>query len=123
MGSGIISISDTPDEYSQVVQQVNAQAAEYGREPASLEKTFYLTVNLDPDLNKAEADATEWLTGYYGSDIWGTRWGPFGGPERVGERIAEYVSAGAETVIVRFASFGPERQLEIFLDKVAPFFA
>ena len=76
-----------------------------------------------PDLGKAEAEAVAWLTSYYGSDIWGTRWGPFGGPERVGARIAEYVAAGAGTVIVRFASFEPEKQLDMFLDKVAPAYA
>ena len=77
-------------------------------------------MNVDPDLGKAESDAVEWLTGYYGSDIWGTRWGPFGGPERVAGRIAEYSASGAGTVVVRFASFDPEKQLEIFLGKVAP---
>lgn len=123
LGAGIISISDTPDEFAQVIQQVSEKCSEIGRDPASLENTFYLTVNMNSDLKAAEADAVEWLTGYYGSDIWGTRWGPFGGTERVADRIQEYVSAGAETVIVRFASFEPEQQLEIFLEKVAPIFA
>ena len=123
LGAGIISITDSPEEFAQVIQQVNEQAAEIGRDPNSLEKTFYLTVNMDPDLEKAEADALEWLLGYYGVDHWGTRWGPFGGPERVEARIAEYVAAGADTVIVRFASFEPERQLDMFLEKVAPVYA
>lgn len=123
LGAGIISISDTPEEFAQIIQQVVEKAAEFGRDPDSLEKTFYITVNMNPDLAKAEADAVEWLTGYYGSDIWGTRWGPFGGAQRVADRIAEYVAAGAETVVVRFASFEPEKQLEMFLEKVAPAFA
>jgi alkanesulfonate monooxygenase SsuD/methylene tetrahydromethanopterin reductase-like flavin-dependent oxidoreductase (luciferase family) len=123
LGAGIISISDTPEEFAQIIQQVDEKAAEFGRDPASLEKTFYITVNMNPDLAKAEADAVEWLTGYYGSDIWGTRWGPFGGSQRVADRIAEYVAAGAGTVVVRFASFEPEKQLEMFLEQVAPAFA
>ena len=123
LGAGIISITDTPEEFAQVVRQVNEKAADYGRDPECLEKAFYLTVNMSPDLGEAEADAREWLSGYYGSDIWGTRWGPFGGPERVAERISEYVGAGAGTVVVRFASFEPEKQLEIFLDQVAPRFS
>ena len=123
LGAGIISISDTPEEFSEVIQQVNDKATEFGRDPQSIEKTFYMTVNMNSDLTKAQADSVEWLTGYYGSDIWGTRWGPFGGPERVTERISDYVDAGADTVIIRFASFEPERQLEIFLEKVAPAFA
>jgi hypothetical protein len=37
--------------------------------------------------------------------------------------MREYVSAGAETLVVRFASFEPEKQLDIFLEQVAPNFA
>jgi len=119
---GIISISDTPDEYKQVVEQVVSMAADLGREPSQLEKVFYLTVNMNEDTTQAKAEAEDWLTRYYGSDIWGTRWGPFGGPEQVSQRMSEYVEAGAETLVVRFASFQPQRQLEIFLDRVAPAF-
>ena len=93
-----------------------------GRDSSKLEKTFYLTANVGPDLPKAEAEAEEFLTRYYGSNIWGTRWGPFGGPERVAERMAEYVSAGAQTLVVRLATFEPERQLDLFLEQVAPEF-
>ena len=123
LGAGIISISDTPEEFSQVVQQVEEKATELGRDPGCMENAFYLTVNMDLDPAKAEADAAEWLTEYYGANIWGTRWGPFGGPERVAERIGEYVAAGAGTIVVRFASFEPEKQLELFMDKVAPAYA
>ena len=122
LGDGIMSISDTPDEYAQVVERVRTIAAERGRDPAGLEAVFYLTVNMDEDLDKARTEAEDWLTRYYGANIWGTRWGPFGGAERVQERMAEYVEAGAETLVVRFASFEPERQFQAFVEKVAPAF-
>ena len=82
-----------------------------------------MTVNLNSDEGRAEKEATEWLTRYYGAEIWGTRWGPFGGPERLKERMSEYVEAGAQTLIVRFAGFDPQRQLESFLEQVAPEFS
>ena len=122
LGDGLISISDTPEEYAQVVKRVRALAAELGRDPVRLETVFYMTVNVDPDLGKAESEANRFLTGYYGANIWGSRWGPFGGPELVQERMAEYAAAGAETLVIRFASFDPERQLDIFLSQVAPAF-
>lgn len=121
-GDGIISISDTPEEYKQVVEHVISMAADLGREPSQLEKVFYLTVNVSENTKQAEAEAEKFLTRYYGSDIWGTRWGPFGDPERVAQRMSEYVEAGADTLILRFASFQPQRQLELFLDRVAPAF-
>jgi alkanesulfonate monooxygenase SsuD/methylene tetrahydromethanopterin reductase-like flavin-dependent oxidoreductase (luciferase family) len=83
---------------------------------------MYLTVNMDSDVARAEAEAEKYLLGYYGANIWGTRWGPFGDPERVKERVAEYVEAGAGTIVARFASFEPERQLDLFLEQVAPAF-
>ena len=123
LGDGIISISDTPDEFAEVIAQVDAKAEELGRDSSRLEKSFYMTVNLDPDLSKGQAEAEDWLTRYYGAEIWGTRWGPFGGPDRVAERMAEYVKAGAQTLVVRLATFDPERQLDDFLDNIAPQFA
>lgn len=119
---GLISVSDTPDEYHQVVQQVRATAAELGRDPEELEAVMYLTVNLEPDTSRAAAEAERWLMGYYGANIWGSRWGPFGDAERVKDRLAEYAAAGAQTLVVRFASFEPERQVDLFLDRVAPAF-
>ena len=122
LGDGVISISDTPEEHTSIIQAVREQAAELGRDPNALEAVMYLTVNMDTDLAKAEAESEKYLLGYYGAEIWGDRWGPFGGPERVKDRIAEYAEAGADTVVVRFASFEPERQLSTFLEQVAPEF-
>ena len=123
LADGVMSISDTPEEHALVIEAVKSRAAELGRDPASLETVMYLTVNMDTDLARAAAESERFLLGYYGAEIWGDRWGPFGGPERVKERIAEYFEAGADTVVVRFASFEPEQQLSAFLEQVAPDFA
>ena len=122
LADGLISISDTPEEHAKLIESVRAEAAELGRDPDSLETVMYLTVNMDSDLARAEAESERYLLGYYGAEIWGDRWGPFGGPERVKERIAQYLEAGAGTVVVRFASFEPEQQMSTFLERVAPEF-
>ena len=121
-GDGWISISDTPEEYAQLVQQVRGLAGELGRDPGQLEAVMYLTVNVDQNAARGEAEAERHLLAYYGANVWGTRWGPFGDPGRVKQRIAEYAEAGAQCLVVRFASFDPERQLDIFLSRVAPEF-
>ena len=76
VGDGVIAISDTPDEFAEVIAQVDAKAEEYGRDTTRRENVFYLTVNLDEDEAAAKADAEDWLMRYYGANIWGTRWGP-----------------------------------------------
>jgi len=122
LADGVMSISDTPEEYAGMLVQVRGLAEEQGRDPKSLQSAMYLTVNVDQDIRRAETEAEAYLMSYYGANIWGNRWGPFGDAAGVSDRIAEYAAAGAETIIVRFAAQDPERQLEIFLERVAPAF-
>lgn len=122
IGDGIIAISDTPAEFAEVIAQVDAKAEEYGRNTSNRENVFYLTVNLNENEADAKADAEDWLMRYYGANIWGTRWGPFGGVQNVADRMAAYSEAGADTVIVRFATFDPERQVDTFLERIVPQF-
>ena len=119
-GAGFMSISDYPDEYARVVDRVRGYTAEYGGDPDEPEATFYMTVNLREDETAAAAEADAFLHQYYGANIWGDRWGPFGNPRKVAERIMAYHEAGAQTVIVRFASFDQERQLDVFLNEIVP---
>ena len=118
-GSGLMSITDSPEEYRQLVQRTGEIRSSLGRDASPFENAFYMTVNVNRDTAKAHAEANEFLTGYYGENHWGDRWGPFGEPERIKERMAEYAEAGADTLIVRFASFEPAAQLETFLEQVA----
>lgn len=122
LGSGIISISDYPDEYGKVVDRVEHHARALSRDPSGVEKTFYMTVNLGPDSDEAAAEADRFLKLYYGMNFWGNRWGPYGPSELTVERIRRYREAGAETMIVRFASFSQEGQLGRFLEDVVPEF-
>ena len=123
LADGIISISATPDEFVELNETVDGYCAEYGRDPEDMSSVMYLTVNLDEDVARAEAEAEDWLLGYYGANIWGDRWGPFGDAERVRERIHAYTESGADQVVVRFASYRQEEQMQTFLEQVAPDFA
>ena len=119
LGSGVISISDYPDEYGKVVQRVQHHARAVGREEESLERTFYMTVNIGCHADECAAEADRFLNLYYGMNMWGDRWGPYGPSELITDRIRRYEASGAQTVIVRFASFDQERQLSLFLEEVA----
>ena len=120
LGDGYISISDTPDEYALLADKLGGYAEEAGRDFHKMEAAFYMTVNLDRDERKAAEEADRYLQLYYGMNIWGDRWGPYGEPERVAERMRRCLEAGAGTLIVRFASADEERQLDLFLSEVVP---
>ena len=120
LGAGVISISDYPDEYAQAAAAVRAHAESGGRDPDALENAFYMTINIADDQPQAAAEADRFLNLYYGMNMWGDRWGPYGHPETIAARIQAYRDAGAETVIIRFAAFDQEAQLDRLLGEVLP---
>ena len=122
LGSGLMSITDSPEEFRELVQRTGEMVSDLGRDASGFENAYYMTVNVNRDVGKAESEADEFLTGYYGVNHWGDRWGPFGEAERIRDRMAEFAEAGADTLVVRFASFEPEAQLGAFLEQVAPGF-
>lgn len=122
LGAGVVSISDYPDEYSKVVSKVQHHAMKLGRDPDEVERTFYMTVNIGSNADECAEEADRFLNLYYGMNMWGDRWGPYGPSELIAERIRRYEDAGAETIIVRFASFDQERQLTLFLEEIVPEF-
>ena len=80
-----------------------------------------MTVNIGENKEKLTEEADRFLKLYYGVNIWQERWGPWGAPEEVLTRIKSYENVGAETIIVRFASFDQAGQLDLFLNKVAAY--
>lgn len=122
-GDGIIGITDSPEQYAETVQKVDAVRAEEGRGEQPFQRVYYLTVNLGADRQAAEAEAHDFLINYYKVAHWGSSWGPWGTPQEVVERIREFGGAGADTVIVRFASWDQAGQWERFEQDVWPAFA
>lgn len=122
LGNGYISISEPPEDFAEVGRRVRHYAKEYGKDHEFIEGTFYLTINLNKAEKAAQSEADNYIKRYYGINIWRNLWGPWGPPQLAIHRIQQYASAGANTIIVRFASFNPMGQLKTFLREVAPRF-
>jgi alkanesulfonate monooxygenase SsuD/methylene tetrahydromethanopterin reductase-like flavin-dependent oxidoreductase (luciferase family) len=121
-GDGIIGITDTPDEYAQTIAKVDDFATAEGRDPATLQKVFYMTVNINADVDAAKIEAEDFLMAYYRVAHWGNQWGPWGAPDTIAARMHDYVNAGAEHLVVRFASWDQPGQWERFEAEVLPAF-
>ena len=80
-----------------------------------------MTVNISDNREEAFNEADRFLNIYYGMNIWGERWGPWGPPEEVARRAESYLAAGANTIIFRFASFDQRKQMDLFLNDVVPY--
>ena len=121
LGDGIVSISDTPDELKSGLQKYRSYLQNYKEDPLQKDVSFYLTININEDKQVAEKEAHDYLKRYYGADIWGNRWGPFGSAQSIVERCGQYWNAGVNHLIVRFASFEPLEQLKRFETQVLPY--
>lgn len=119
-GDGYIGISDSPQEFASLGQRLREIADAEGRDVSRWDSVFYMTVNVDADEPAARSEADQFIRAYYGLNFWEDKWGPFGSPERVAERMREYAAAGARTLIVRFASLEQDRQLDRFIETVLP---
>ena len=84
---------------------------------------FYATVNLDPDPRSARADLEAYIKSYYGFplEIMETLQASFAGrADWAAEWLRDFVTAGAEHVILRIGSFDFERQLETVAAELLP---
>ena len=121
LGDGIVSISDTPEELKVGLQKYRSYLQGEVSNSPQKDVSFYLTVNINDDKQVAQKEANDYLKHYYGVDIWGTRWGPFGSAGSIVERCTQYWDAGVNHLIVRFASFDPLEQLKRFETQVLPY--
>ncbi len=123
LGDGMFPSRVKPDEYREARAVVAAEAARQGRDLATLEPALFWTVHLDDDAERAAREADEWLVSYYGLPrYWGDSWGPWGPARVLRERIEQFVDAGVQRFVVRFAAWDTLGQLERFTQEVWPHF-
>jgi alkanesulfonate monooxygenase SsuD/methylene tetrahydromethanopterin reductase-like flavin-dependent oxidoreductase (luciferase family) len=101
-------------------------AHEEGRADAVTSACLHLMVNIQSDPAAARREALDFLARYYGeggvTDEKLAEWVAAGPPEAVIDRIHEFVQAGCNTPILRFASPDQRGQLERCLEDVLPAF-
>lgn len=121
-GDGIIGITDSPEEFQIVCNKVDQAVLEQGKGLGTFQHVYYMTVNLCDDVASGEAEARDFLMNYYNVNHWGNSWGPWGNAQDITSRIREYSDAGADTIIIRFASWNQNEQWDKFQQQVLPEF-
>lgn len=111
--------------------RIQEYATEYGREGEVADAQLHLMVNINDDANQAYNEARQFLDRYYGDRYYDQgsisasvleNWLAFGSPSAVAEKIASYIDAGYNTLILRFTSPRQLEQLERCATEVLPTF-
>ncbi|MEE9274683.1 MAG: LLM class flavin-dependent oxidoreductase [bacterium] len=122
---GWITNSITAGLYRQCWEKILAFAEEAGRrgDVEKIPQCLYVTMNVNPDAGKAEAECGDFLSKYYKKPFEAVQQQlltVFGDGARVEDSLRGYIEAGADTFIVRFAGYAQEEQLENFVSELLP---
>ncbi|MGH8998218.1 MAG: LLM class flavin-dependent oxidoreductase [Acidimicrobiia bacterium] len=99
LGDGYVGLWMSPDRLADALGQVDALAAEAGREPVDWRHGITLWCGFGRDVAEARRHAGVAVEEIYGIPFETfERWVPCGPPEVVAERVAAYSRAGATTV-------------------------
>ena len=117
---GFITISEKAPTISKLIDNLENVWIQNGKNINQMDRTIYLTVNINEDKKKSKEESDKFIKSYYGLNFWEETWGPFGTPEEVIQEIKTIMKTKISRIILRFASFSPEKQLKLFLEKVYP---
>lgn len=123
LADGWMTVGATPEQFDGTWQEICAAAKCHGRDPAALENSIYFNINLNDDPAAAYTESKRFLDEYYSSDWpeWKVNvWTACGAPAECAQRMRAFQEVGAQTMIIRFASYDQKAQLARFLDEVAP---
>jgi alkanesulfonate monooxygenase SsuD/methylene tetrahydromethanopterin reductase-like flavin-dependent oxidoreductase (luciferase family) len=112
-----------PDDFGKRWREVQEAAAKFSRDPAAMTSSVHLMINVADTVEAARDEAKRFLDTYYSMDVDETtmdRWGAYGPPEVVLERINEYMDEGLDMPIVRFASYNQTEQLDRASEMLLP---
>ncbi|RBY84432.1 LLM class F420-dependent oxidoreductase [Blastococcus sp. TF02A-26] len=121
LGDGWIPYMYSPRRFAESVAAIRGLAADAGRDLTGFRWIAYVPVCADDDGQRARQDAAAFLGGTYRQefDAMLDRIAAVGTPAQVAARLCEYVSAGADELVLLPCRRGPD-QLRTLLTTVAP---
>jgi alkanesulfonate monooxygenase SsuD/methylene tetrahydromethanopterin reductase-like flavin-dependent oxidoreductase (luciferase family) len=123
LGDGWFPNPSSPRALADLWGRLQTVAREMGCDPTSLHRCVYTTLNSNADVAQAERDMRTFVEGYYGApyETMARVQGLCAGTAQAcAEWLQEFIAAGAQTIVIRFA--GPDQfgQLEQCAKEVLP---
>jgi alkanesulfonate monooxygenase SsuD/methylene tetrahydromethanopterin reductase-like flavin-dependent oxidoreductase (luciferase family) len=126
LADGWMTNKIAPRVFAEQWNTIRGMAAEEGRDPGALGNVLYHNININPDRKHALEESTRFLNAYYTANFtpaFVEAWTAMGTPAQCIEQLHAYFEAGVQEIAVRLTSWQQRRQLELFLNEVAPAFA
>jgi alkanesulfonate monooxygenase SsuD/methylene tetrahydromethanopterin reductase-like flavin-dependent oxidoreductase (luciferase family) len=123
LGDGWLSGASPPETIAHNWRKIRQFAAEYGRDPNSLECSLQLTVNINDDAEAAYAEMKRWMDLYYETD-WSRdaleNLGAWGSVEQCTEKLGRWIDVGATYITLRLTTWDLAGQFKKVNDLLLP---
>jgi alkanesulfonate monooxygenase SsuD/methylene tetrahydromethanopterin reductase-like flavin-dependent oxidoreductase (luciferase family) len=126
LADGWMTNKIAPGVFAEQWNTIRGMAAEEGRDPGALGNVLYHNININPDRKQALDESTRFLNAYYTANFtpaFVEAWTAMGTPAQCIEQFHAYFEAGVQEIAIRLTSWQQRRQLDLFLNEVAPAFA
>ncbi len=123
MGDGWLPNPASPEIYANAGAQLDAMCKESGRDPASIHRAVYTTINVNADAGRAAEELRAFTENYYSSpyDVQKNRQSLCAGNAKTCIAwLQAYAAAGAKTIVVRLGGPDQPKHLERFTKEVLP---
>jgi alkanesulfonate monooxygenase SsuD/methylene tetrahydromethanopterin reductase-like flavin-dependent oxidoreductase (luciferase family) len=123
LGAGGVPISSSPEAFAAGWERIVALGTDLGRDARSLHRALYTTLTIDEDPEQAEREMRAFIETYYGTpyEVMARGSGLCAGtPEHCVQWVNGFITAGVETIVVRFGSSHQAAQLDRWMTQVLP---
>lgn len=123
LGDGWIPNAGTPAAFKDYWGQLQAMGHSMGRDPGSLHRCVYTTLNVNDDEALAEREIGTFMSNYYGlpfERMIGRHGMCWGSVDKCTAWLRAFIDAGAQTIVVRFGGPDQHTQMERFATRVMP---
>lgn len=122
--SGWMPIRVTPEQYVENWANISAAVTDAGRDPDSITRCLYTTVNINDDADQAHAGLEDYTRRYNNlpvSVMSGYQLYFGGSTSAFVDWLKQYVEAGARKIVLRLGSFDDyDRHLRVIAEEVVP---
>ncbi len=123
LGDGWLPNPASPEIFTTAMARLDALCKEAGRDPTTIHRAVYTTINVNADATQAEQELRAFTEGYYSSpyDVQKNRQSLCAGNAKTCIAwLRSYAAAGAQTIVVRLGGPNQPRHLERFTKEVLP---
>ncbi|ETX01550.1 MAG: hypothetical protein ETSY1_07000 [Candidatus Entotheonella factor] len=123
LGDGWFPNPPSPQIFTEQNHALNGFVNETGKAPQDLHRAIYTTLTINDDVAQAEQDMRTFIEGYYHTpfDVMAKRPSVcFGTADTCITWIKDFMTAGAQTIVVRFGCPDQIGQLERFTKEIMP---